>query len=1408
MKLFFHRRRSSPSRQERSGRRAVRLFQMLLETRRILGRTTLAAAGVVAFVTTYALILPAITLDRETAAETDGISVSAPASEETVSSAEREAREASASQALEDLDSGAAPADRVAAVALSQEGREAGGPEGSSSGEEGTFAAWCIGRADVSTADFPVIAEDAARWAEALQTREETTGEALWTEEVPTAGCIAFLDLEEDGEADRAGVVTEVKTGLLGGPKAVEIITEDEDGQLASKTYSLNDDRLFGYGVLPEEDGLAAGTEQSAGPEDLPPEAEGTEAAEAAKGTETAEAAEEDASAPAAEDADEPEETTGNEAGEASEGTEGLEEEAATDGADGARSDAETAAEAEAREHADAAGQTAAEEDAGEDAGAAGQTAAETDAGEDAGHGAQTGAGSDGTAGTTEAPVQDTAGENPAPVEKAAAEEEAGETALNTFQSLVERLTVYEHSLAPVSVDGITVTAEFNGDALPEDAELRVTPVDEADYADTAAEAAGRENARVKALDIAFFHEGEEIEPKEAQFVRITLRADFLNRAAEADVVHVDDQGEVTLMRSDLKEDEITLRSDSFSVYAIVYTVDFLYETDGETFDYSMAGGTALSLRELIQVLGIVPDGPETADDFLSQVRKVSFSDPSLLYVTRTEEETTAGELIQDLGLTVTYPLGLTQEEILAVNARPFAPGDWVLLSLLPFTSQETLTVVLSDGTAIRVHVTDAQDAVINQDGTVQTITNPSGTTMDLFDYWITEQEINGRNAWPGLNQSWGGHEDADGLNGSGNNAGINAWTEDEEHGHALKFSPAWEGTVYNGSKEGYYGPWSSVNKNGRDGLNSYTGSGDPFRTVRGGVTEGIVQGLLSDGYPVLTDNSGIGANGESLGYLFDPGVDHSGKASYPSVDQLLYVDREGYYTYDSRDYWADFDQDDRTFTLTEQTSDNSEIRGFWPFGTQNFWVGMHLNTQFSIPEGGQVLNPSNQLKDMQFEFSGDDDTWLYVDGVLVGDGGGIHNRTEIDINFRTGTVTVTGKKDANHSGSYEETRYLDDIFRAAGRYDPDQWEPIPGDETHTRFKGGTYHTFDMFYLERGGGESNLYIHYNLVSTADFTAHKTFLDEKDSANLLKRDQFQFQLIGLDGRYEAVWNEAAQAYVMSGTPADANGRAIMPAGGSPDGDGTVASPAVVYDGARHRTVYTTGVTEDGNVNFGTALISEEEKARCDRGTPSVYRYIVREIVPDDAVNGAGVTWAEADEATRNAGGFHKGQVAYDSSPRYMTARVTSWQETGADGRSYTRYGLSKTYYTDDTFTETVDDAFINFENRYETAYGNVSFRKEDPEGNPLEGAVFGLYRDAGCRTPLVDPDDQTRTPITASSGADGTVTFSHVLAGTYYMKEITPPQGFVAGTAYIRSPSPTRTTTPDSPPLRIRTAGPG
>ena len=973
---------------------------------------------------------------------------------------------------------------------------------------------------------------------------------------------------------------------------------------------------------------------------------------------------------------------------------------------------------------------------------------------------------------------------------------------------------------------GFNVQASYEESAkLPQSTELTVTEItkksDQYDmYYDQAltavqkcADKKATEFAFARFYDIALMAEGSELEPEDA--VEVTISYDQDIPAEDADhvrIVHfkkdaktdqvtaeVLNQSETDVTINKDKMAEAAFKADSFSVYAVVYTVDFEYSVNGKMYQFSLPGGGFVSFTDLVEVLGIIGDTnseeneeeinadeaqdanglldvevSDAAKKFVADVASVEFSSPELVDVSKVESETTVGQIKEARGLECEYSAELTKEQIREINAQTVKAGDWALISLQPFTSEEMLTVTMKDGEIFTIRVTDAQDAVMNGD-VVQTISNPAGTTIDLFDYWIVSQNLVGRDGWGDLNQNQGSAEAGDDrpLNGTGNNKGINSSPSDSEHGHALKFSPAWVGTVYNGNKIGTTGnAWQSVNLDMRDGLNSYTGDGPHWNWNCPNPFTGIVQNNLYNGYPILTNNQGIGTNGESLAYLFDPSISHDGKASYDGVNQLLYVDKDGYYTYDSRDYAASFNTGDRTFTLTEQTSSNSEIRGFWPFGTQNFWTGMHVNTQFSMPSGGQVLNPSGVLKPMQFEFSGDDDVWIYVDGILIGDAGGIHNRTEVDINFQTGIVSISGSAD----------KYIDDLFRAGlrdqGKTEAEIEEYITNIFDGHTFKAGTYHTFDFFYLERGGGESNLYIHYNLVSTADFTGHKSYFGA-DENDILRRDQFQFELIGLDGKYRSVKNEQTGQYEL--VQEDTTSDAIMPhASGS--GEGTVASPhyednvsTTISSGTVNSQVYITGVTEDGNINFGSASISEMDMHDADEGNPPVYKYIIREIVPEDAVNADGITWADATDDQKAAGGFLKDQVTYDGTVYYMTGRVTSWTETNASGQEVVRHGISKTYYTDDTYTTVKSDVnFVNFKNRFTPDYGNVDFWKVNGEGENLQGATFALYTDEACTIPAKNLDAEGQPNWTATSDVNGKVSFEQVRVGTYYMKETVAP----------------------------------
>ena len=368
----------------------------------------------------------------------------------------------------------------------------------------------------------------------------------------------------------------------------------------------------------------------------------------------------------------------------------------------------------------------------------------------------------------------------------------------------------------------------------------------------------------------------------------------------------------------------------------------------------------------------------------------------------------------------------------------------------------------------------------------------PAGIQINLFDYWVAGRD---------KSDSGTDYKTSDGIN----------------QGHDLRF-------LANGDRG-----------SGGTRINQYTGS-------NGGVRSGIVQNRLSGGYPVLKsgNNTGLEANGglsraQSLDYLFDKTEEITnkdgsksgtlGKKTFWDVDGLLQVDENGYYyfnvdnkkvgkgkSYETANY-ACFDEKANAFTVYNtwgvHKAGNGDQQGqFFPFNNpaendiftesngklsansgmnslneaMNHFFGVSMTTRFVQRYGGMTTEGGRDA--MTFEFSGDDDVWIFIDGVLVADLGGIHDQASTTINFASGDIIVNTAKVGT----------LKSIMSQNGYEDAGYWR---GDT----FANDTYHTLKLFYLERGGCDSNLAMKFNLAYVPETGGVKIDQDGKRLSNV-------------------------------------------------------------------------------------------------------------------------------------------------------------------------------------------------------------------------------------------------------------------------------------------------------------------
>lgn len=721
-------------------------------------------------------------------------------------------------------------------------------------------------------------------------------------------------------------------------------------------------------------------------------------------------------------------------------------------------------------------------------------------------------------------------------------------------------------------------------------------------------------------------------------------------------------------------------------------------------------------------------------------------------------------------------------------------------------------------------------------DHTVTTI-SPSGTTINLFDYWVNPDNH---------------------LSVSGN-GGVNA-------NHRFQFNDG----------------------QGGESLNHWTGNTNP--------QPGIVNNTLLDGYPQLSKTWG----GESLCYLFDSSA-QIGKTSHFGVTGLLKV-QNGYYVYDSSKNYAAYNADKNAFDIydtwgIDKVGDSSHQGQFFPFDAAdkvlkeengrlvqtgikadntgdsryndgrpvNHHFGLSVSTRFVQPAGGKT----NAGDDMVFEFAGDDDVWVFIDDVLVGDIGGIHNRASLSINFCSGDIKVNGNNDGTLKSKYQKANKDTSGFNG------------------NTFADGTNHTLKFFYLERGATDSNMELKFNLVTVpesdiikfdqdgkfvqgAEFKLYKTDKDFKtvgeligsgttdEAGHLTLTNDVDNGVINFDDLYNkdhdnnkyyllketrvpegyrsslAATGGSMQLEYVPASAENGAGGVIINRGGMDAGSvvwktgafaaakETITAPSTVYKANNDLTKSDKTVNLDSGILFAVVLKRDKSAGTGIKDPSNWY------AVSGDPSTGAGYTLAKepgmtgAIEAakkdlhafTLNTSGQYQVEIQNlpgDISKYYYLlsgdARKDAEYTVAIYHTTASSIGDATPKNTVHVYSDDIADG-TNFKRQFATRLlvtniqNRLFVQKTDTEGKPVDGAKFGLYKSTQVTTDangkaVLDGDQAPYDTLTTRSVAnpvklEGAGVFPStsdssepLVKGTYFLKEVSAPNGFLLNDRLIK-----------------------
>lgn len=314
------------------------------------------------------------------------------------------------------------------------------------------------------------------------------------------------------------------------------------------------------------------------------------------------------------------------------------------------------------------------------------------------------------------------------------------------------------------------------------------------------------------------------------------------------------------------------------------------------------------------------------------------------------------------------------------------------------------------------------------------------------------------------------------------------------------------------------YAEWNWWNKNSGNNENGdliYTGlledtldrQKDPVFTVPdGGIfnSDTTVKSVYTNvGMPFVYENQTYTFDASQNGVYFHEDTTQGSSGTAASNTRLYFDEGTPQSPYSSNSQYP-VNWGDGSKTVWAPFDDSTSISGYSSHVDMNYHFGMRATIPFTMTSNGRMSQNDDTSDPIQFSFSGDDDVWVFIDGQLVVDLGGIHNRLNVEIDFAANTVTYSENNDQdtdNNTGSYNDANFA----TTQTLFTTDDAIGLISQDRET-FSASDTHELTIFYLERGEGTSNCKISFNLPMKDTLTvtkrATRSWIAEKDEVSPL------------------------------------------------------------------------------------------------------------------------------------------------------------------------------------------------------------------------------------------------------------------------------------------------------------------